>query len=80
MKNKITLTALLIFLSAPTVASVQVGDVFQIYDDVHNVSCTYSINEYGYATSEDPAYIGTGVCWDKRMMDKADFHIRSHKK
>lgn len=53
---------------------------FRIYDGQTDTICTYHENEFGYAESDDPAYMGTGVCWRKDMMDKADFHIRSKRK
>lgn len=53
---------------------------FRIYDGQTDTVCTYHENEFGYAESDDPAYMGTGVCWRKDMMDKADFHIRSKRK
>ena len=56
------------------------GKQFQIYDGQTDTICTYHENEFGYAESDDPAYMGTGVCWRKDMMDKADFHIRSKRK
>lgn len=56
------------------------GEKFQIYDVQTDTICTYHENEFGYAESDDPAYMGTGVCWRKDMMDKADFHIRSKRK
>lgn len=56
------------------------GEHFQIYDGQTDTICTYHENEFGYAESDDPAYMGTGVCWRKDMMDKADFHIRSKRK
>ena len=56
------------------------GKHFQIYDGQTDTICTYHENEFGYAESDDPAYMGTGVCWRKDMMDKADFHIRSKRK
>lgn len=56
------------------------ADRFQIYDKKTDSICTYYENEYGYASSDDPDYMGPGVCWRKDMMDKADFHIRSEKK
>lgn len=56
------------------------GDQFQIYDGQTDTICTYHENEFGYAESDDPAYMGTGVCWRKDMMDKANFHIRSKRK
>lgn len=78
--NKLLIGLLVLMSCRVTITWSRDGDVFHIYDEVHKVECTYSINEQGYAVSEDPAYIGTGICWDKRMMDKANFHIRSHKK
>lgn len=77
MRNK-SLIIISLFITCNAIAAG--GDTFQIYDEVHGVPCTYSISEYGYAISEDPAYMGTGICWDKKMMDKANFYIRSHKK
>ena len=56
------------------------GKRFQIYDGQTDTICTYREDEFGYAESDDPAYMGTGVCWRKDMMDKADFHIRSKRK
>lgn len=56
------------------------GEQFRIYDGQTDTICTYHENEFGYAESDDPAYMGTGVCWRKDMMDKADFHIRSKRK
>lgn len=56
------------------------GKRFQIYDGQTDTICTYHENEFGYAESDDPAYMGTGVCWRKDMMDKANFHIRSKRK
>lgn len=56
------------------------SEQFQIYDEQTDTICTYHENEYGYAESDDPAYMGTGICWRKEMMDKADFHIRSKRK
>lgn len=56
------------------------GEQFQIYDGQTDTICTYHANEFGYAESDDPAYMGTGVCWRKDMMDKANFHIRSKRK
>lgn len=56
------------------------GEQFRIYDGQTNTICTYHENEFGYAESDDPAYMGTDVCWRKDMMDKADFHIRSKRK
>lgn len=56
------------------------GKQFRIYDGQTDTICTYHENEFGYAESDDPAYMGTGVCWRKDMMDKADFHIRSKRK
>lgn len=56
------------------------GKQFQIYDRQTDMICTYHVNEFGYAESDDPAYMGTGVCWRKDMMDKANFHIRSKRK
>lgn len=56
------------------------GDQFRIYDGQTDTICTYHENEFGYAESDDPAYMGTGVCWRKDMMDKANFHIRSKRK
>lgn len=56
------------------------GKQFQIYDGQTDTICTYHENEFGYAESDDPAYMGTGVCWRKEMMDKANFHIRSKRK
>ena len=56
------------------------GEQFRIYDGQTDTICTYHENEFGYAESDDPAYMGTGICWRKEMMDKADFHIRSKRK
>lgn len=56
------------------------GEQFQIYDGQTDTICTYHEDEKGYATSDDPDYMGPGVCWRKDMMDKADFHIRSKRK
>ena len=56
------------------------GKHFQIYDGQTDTICTYHENEFGHAESDDPAYMGTGICWRKDMMDKADFHIRSKRK
>lgn len=56
------------------------SEQFRIYDGQTDTICTYHENEFGYAESDDPAYMGTGVCWRKDMMDKADFHIRSKRK
>ena len=56
------------------------GEQFQIYDGQTDTICTYHENELGHAESDDPAYMGTGVCWRKDMMDKANFHIRSKRK
>ena len=56
------------------------GKHFQIYDGQTDTICTYHENEFGHAESDDPTYMGTGVCWRKDMMDKADFHIRSKRK
>ena len=56
------------------------GKHFQIYDGQTDTICTYHENEFGYAESDDPAYMGTGVCWRKDIMDKANFHIRSKRK
>ena len=56
------------------------GEQFRIYDGQTDTICTYHENEFGHAESDDPAYMGTGVCWRKDMMDKADFHIRSKRK
>ena len=55
------------------------GDQFQIYDKKTDSICTYHENEYGYASSDDPDYMGPGVCWRKDMMDKADFRIRTER-
>lgn len=56
------------------------GEQFRIYDGQTDTICTYHENEFGYAESDDPDYMGPGVCWRKDMMDKADFHIRSKRK
>ena len=56
------------------------GEQFQIYDGQTDTICTYHEDEFGYAESDDPTYMGTGVCWRKDMMDKANFHIRSKRK
>lgn len=56
------------------------GEQFQIYDGQTDTICTYHEDEKGYATSDDPDYMGPGVCWRKDMMDKADFHIWSKRK
>lgn len=56
------------------------SEQFRIYDQQTDTICTYHENEYGYAESDDPAYMGTGICWRKEMMDKADFYIRSKRK
>lgn len=72
------ITSLLILLSVG--ANAAPGDSFQIADTQHHVICTYHELDTGYAESDDPAYMGTGICWDEHMMDKANFYIRSHKK
>lgn len=56
------------------------GEQFRIYDGQTDTICTYHEDEFGYAESDDPTYMGTGVCWRKDMMDKANFHIRSKRK
>lgn len=53
---------------------------FRIYDGQTDTICTYHEDEFGYAESDDPGYMGTGICWRKDMMDKANFHIRSKRK
>lgn len=83
-KFKIQLAVIMVAALSATIycnsAHATQGDRFQIYDGQTDTICTYHENEFGYAESDDPAYMGTGVCWRKDMMDKADFHIRSKRK
>ena len=79
-KFKIQLTVIMAATIYCNSADAAQGKHFQIYDGQTDTICTYHENEFGYAESDDPAYMGTGVCWRKDMMDKANFHIRSKRK
>lgn len=83
-KFKIQLAAIMIAATAATIwcnkPRAEDGKQFRIYDGKTDTICTYHENEYGYAESDDPDYMGTGVCWRKDMMDKANFHIRGKRK
>lgn len=83
-KFKIQLALIMVAALSATIycnsAHAAQGKRFQIYDGQTDTICTYHENEFGYAESDDPAYMGTGVCWRKDMMDKANFHIRSKRK
>lgn len=81
---KIRLTVIMAAALSATIycnsAHAAQGEQFQIYDGQTDTICTYHEDEKGYATSDDPDYMGPGVCWRKDMMDKADFHIWSKRK
>lgn len=83
-KFKIQLAVIMTAVLSATIycnsAHAAQGEQFQIYDGQTDTICTYHEDEKGYATSDDPDYMGPGVCWRKDMMDKADFHIRSKRK
>jgi hypothetical protein len=52
---------------------------FFIHDEKNNLDCQFSVNEYGYAESEEAAPKGSGLCWRKEIVDKADSYIKENK-
>ncbi|ELY2855754.1 hypothetical protein ACMSZT_003906 [Cronobacter dublinensis] len=73
MRTFLNQSLLLLALSPLSVCSHAV--TFKIYNK-QGVECNYSINEHGFAESEDSGPKGTGVCWDIDMMRKADKFIK----
>ncbi|EFG3452661.1 hypothetical protein BOY85_002210 [Escherichia coli] len=66
---------LLLVLAPLSISSHAVN--FKI-NNKQGVECNYSINEHGFAESEDSGPKGSGVCWDIDMMRKADKFIKDN--
>ncbi|OVZ83549.1 hypothetical protein CBW54_15810 [Yersinia kristensenii] len=73
MKEYLRLFSAIAFLSMSAVSHA-----FVIHDDQYGFYCDFSINESGYATSEELGPKGPGVCWRKEIMDKADAYIKDN--
>lgn len=75
MRTLLNQFLLLLFLAPLSICSHAV--TFKI-NNKQGVECNYSINEHGFAESEDSGPKGTGVCWDIDMMRKADKFIKDN--
>lgn len=53
------------------------AEAFKIYNK-QGVECNYTVNNQGFAESEDSGSKGTGVCWDISMMRRADQFIKDN--
>jgi hypothetical protein len=71
MKKSIAVIALGLFSLSASAAQ----HTFTIHDPKYGEDCTYSVGEGNHAVSEDGAVKGTGMCWDIRMIRKADEYI-----
>ncbi|MDI9276225.1 hypothetical protein QMZ65_03265 [Pantoea sp. EABMAA-21] len=52
---------------------------FVIHDSKNNLDCEFSVNQYGFAQTEEAAPKGSGLCWRKKIVDEADRYVRENK-
>ncbi|ELY2485926.1 hypothetical protein SMB67_003753 [Cronobacter sakazakii] len=77
MDTRTLLNRSLLLLTLAPLSIYSHAVTFKIYNE-QGVECNYSINEHGFAESEDSGPKGTGVCWDFDMMRKADKFIKDN--
>ncbi|WP_312055809.1 hypothetical protein [Pantoea brenneri] len=69
----------LLFILALTLLPVSFAYSFVIHDTKNNLDCEFSVNEYGFAQTEEAAPKGSGLCWRKEIVDKADQYVKENK-
>ena len=67
-----------LFLATTLLSISFFSHAFVIHDDKHDLNCSFSVNEFGYANSEELAPKGPGLCWRKEIIDKANAHINKN--
>lgn len=68
-----------LWMSALSFFPVSYSYSFVIHDTKNNLDCEFSVNEYGFAQTEESAPKGSGLCWRKEIVDKADQYVKSNK-
>lgn len=69
----------LFLIYALTLLPVPFACSFVIRDTKNNLDCEFSVNEYGFAQTEEAAPKGTGLCWRKEIVDKADQYVKENR-
>lgn len=52
---------------------------FVIHDTKNDLDCEFSVNEHGFAETEEAAPKGSGLCWRKEIVDEADRYVKENK-
>lgn len=69
----------LFLMYALTLLPVSFAYSFVIRDTKNNLDCEFSVNEYGFAQSEEAGPKGSGLCWRKEIVDKADQYVKENR-